>query len=125
MFLFDMEKRTFEMLGESEERTCKSCNNTRKFKYVEERSWVSIFNMAIAPYKKRKLLICPVCSIGFKVSDDIKIEQVSKRLSKEELEVAKKTKYQIIKDKFNSGEISKNEFIRMNNLLKFEIKTKL
>lgn len=117
MFIFDLDKKTFEVLGESNEMMCKECNNKRKFKYVKEKSWISIASIPIISYKSRKLLICPVCNSGYTVDRDIKILPSEKNESGKNVEKEKKSAYEIIKKKLDAGEITKNEYIRMCNIL--------
>lgn len=123
MFILGFGKKTFKILGESEERKCKSCSNERKFKYVEEKTWMTLFFIKVFSYKTRKIFICPVCSMGFQDKGDIEVLPVAVKKTAAEMKSEKESHYKTIKEKFDKGEISRNEFIRMCNILNFEIKT--
>ncbi len=123
MLIFGFGKKTFKVLGETEKKVCKKCNNERKFKYIEEKTWFSLFFLPVIPYKTRKLFICPVCSMGFEVKGEVNTTPMKKPATEAELNQEKESSYKKIKKKFEEGEISKNEFIRMCNILNYEVKT--
>lgn len=123
MFIFGFGKKTFKVLGETKVRKCKSCSNERKFKHVKEKTWFTFFFLPMFSYRTRKIFICPVCSMGFEDQGDIKVLPFEKAKTESDINKEKESYYNIVKEKLEKGEISKNEFIRICNVLNYEIKT--
>lgn len=119
MFIMGFGKKTYDVVGETEVQKCRNCSHERPFKYVIEKSWFSLFFVDIFPYKQRNLLVCPVCSAGYKAPQNIKFTK-KEPVSKEQAMESRESLQLKIKAKLESGEISHNEYIRMINLLKFE-----
>lgn len=122
MFIFSFKRKTFKVLGESNKRICKSCNNERKFKSVEEKTWFALFFLSLFSYKTRKIFICPICSMGFEDKGDIEVFPIKKPKTEFEIKKEVESNYIKIKEKLDNGEISKNEFIRICNILNYEFK---
>ena len=107
-------RRTYKIVDEVKGHRCLSCSHERKFKIVIEKSWLMLIVIPLFPYKKRKLWICSVCGAGYE-------EKLLKNyVEKNESNVIKANPFDRIKEKFDRGEISKNEFIRMSNLMKYQ-----
>lgn len=123
MFIFGFGKKTFKVIGETKERECKSCSNVRSFKYVQEKTWFTLFFLPIYAYRSRKIFICPVCSMGFEDKGNIEVLPPKKPKTAQDIKTEKESHYIKVKEKFEKGEISKNEFIRICNILNYEIKT--
>lgn len=116
MFIFGFGKREFKVLGETEAKKCENCSHERPFKYVHEKRWFSFFFIPIFPYKERDLLVCSVCGAGIEDKEGVpytKLGQVSEKPDRESI-------LRSIKDKLERGEITRNEYIRMVNVLNFE-----
>ncbi|MCH4887738.1 zinc-ribbon domain-containing protein [Acidaminobacter sp. JC074] len=116
MFILGFGRRDYKVLGETEPRKCKSCSHERPFKYVEEKRYFSLLFIPLFPYKTRNLMICGVCGAGVEDLDGVsyhKIGPVKEGPDKESI-------IKSIKEKLDRGEISRNEYIRMINVLKFE-----
>lgn len=118
-YIMALNKKIYDILGETETYKCKNCSHERPFKYVKESTWVTFFSIQLFPYKERNLMICPVCSAGFEAKGDVKYEKKDilpeDQLLKQRESVRKK-----IKAKLESGEINHNEYIRLLNILKFD-----
>ena len=119
MFIFGFGRRTYKVLGETEPKKCKNCSHERPFKYVHEKRWFSFFSIPLFVYKQRKILVCSVCGAGFEATGEVKFTELTVKTS-EEKKKDKETIIESIKEKFDNGEISKNEYIRMCNVLNFE-----
>jgi len=116
MFIFGFGKRDFKVLGETDVRKCDNCSHERPFKYVHEKRWFTLFFIPIFPYKERDLLVCSVCGAGFEDKEGVtytELGHVHEKPDKESILLS-------IKEKLERGEITKNEYIRMVNVLKFE-----
>jgi len=116
MFILGFGRRDYKVLGETEPQKCKSCSHERPFKYVEEKRYFSLFFVPLFPYKKRNLMVCSVCGAGIEDKEGVlyhKQGPIKEQPDKESI-------IKSIKEKFDRGEISKNEYIRMINVLKFE-----
>lgn len=116
MLIFGFGKREYKVLGDTAPRKCEHCSHERPFKYVEEKRWFSLFFIPLFPYKKRNVVVCQVCGAGVEDKEGIPYKEVNNQEQKLNKESALKT----IKEKFDRGEISKNEYIRMMNVLNFE-----
>lgn len=116
MLIFGFGKREYKVLGETAPKKCGKCSHERPFKYVEETRWFSLFFVPLFPYKTRKLVVCTVCGAGIEDKEGIAYTNIDPK----EKEQNRESLLQQIKEKFDRGEISKNEYIRMVNVLKFE-----
>lgn len=109
-------RRKFRVLGETKPRKCGSCSHERPLKYVEETRWLTFFFVPLFPYKKRHLIVCQVCGAGIEDKEGLSyspIGTVSEKPDKESVILS-------IKEKFDRGEITRNEYIRMINVVKYE-----
>lgn len=118
MFIMGFGKRTYDVLGETEPQKCKNCSHERPFKYVKERTWFTFFFLPVFPLKERKLIVCPVCGAGFEAGDTAYKEK--EILTADQMSQKRETVHQRIKEKFENGEISRNEYVRLLNVLKFD-----
>lgn len=116
ILIFGHNRRTYKVNGQTKARKCNQCTHERPFKIVEEKKWFSFFFIPLFPYKKRNLLVCSVCGAGFEAKGEVQSASPSNTSQLKH----KETVYQAIKEKFNNGEITENEFIRMINVLNFE-----
>lgn len=112
-------KRTFKVIGETNPQKCRKCSHERPFKMVEEKTWFTLLFIPLFPYKTRKLLVCQVCGAGYEAEGDMKVTEVEP-MDKNLKSTEKETAYNLIKEKFDKGEISKNEYIRMKNIVLFD-----
>lgn len=108
-------KKSYKVIGETDPQVCKKCSHERAFKVVEEKDWLTFIVIPLVPYKKRNLAVCSVCGAGFEFNGEVKVP-----LEHKEDQKTIDTVYKSIKERFDRGEITKNEFIRMVNALKFE-----
>jgi DNA-directed RNA polymerase subunit RPC12/RpoP len=106
-------RKTYKIIDEVKGQPCQSCSHQRVFKTVEEKSWLMFIMIPLFPYKKRILWVCSVCGAGYEA------KKASKEVKKEESSL-KPDIFDLIKEKFDRGEISKNEYIRMNNIMKHQ-----
>ncbi len=109
-------KREFKVLGETDPRKCDNCSHERPFKYVHEKRWFSVFFVPLFSYKNRNLIVCQVCGAGVEDKEGLNyhvIGQVKETTDKDSV-------LSTIKERLERGEITKNEYIRMVNVLKFE-----
>lgn len=117
MFIFGLGKRSYKVLGETKPHKCVSCTHERPFKYVEEKRWFTFFFIPIFAYKKRELIVCQVCGAGVEATDEISYMEIDSPIEEKK---KRESILRSIKEKFDRGEISQNEYIRMVNVLKFE-----
>lgn len=118
MFIFGLGKRTYKVLGETKPQKCVSCSHERPLKYVEEKRWFTCFFLPIFVYKKRELVICQVCGAGIEAGKEVSYIEISALGTKKK---ERESVLRLIQEKLDRGEISKNEYIRMVNVLKFEL----
>ncbi|MBN2795988.1 MAG: zinc ribbon domain-containing protein [Clostridia bacterium] len=111
-------KRTFEVKGQTKKQKCLKCSHERPFKVVEEKTWFTFFFIPVFPFKKRKLLVCSVCGAGYETKEQVTYEKLPDQAT---IMKTKESAYEKIKEQFDKGEISKNEFIRMTNILKMDM----
>lgn len=118
MIIMGFGKKTYDVLGETKPHKCENCSHERPFKYVKERTWFTLFFLQVFPIKERKLMVCPVCGAGFEAGDVAYVEKED--LSVDQMTKKRETVHQKIKEKFEKGEISRNEYVRLLNIIKFD-----
>ncbi|MBI1332246.1 MAG: zinc-ribbon domain-containing protein [Armatimonadetes bacterium] len=68
-FIFGWGRRTNKLRGTSANYTCSNCRNEVSFQLVETKKWYSLFFIPIIPYDSQNLMLCPICSSGYVLSD--------------------------------------------------------
>lgn len=119
MLFLGFGKRTYKVKGETQAQKCKKCSHERPFKIVEEKRWFTLFFIPLIPYKKRNLVVCSLCGAGYETNGEV--TYIEKDVESEaQKQINKESASKVIKEQFDKGEISKNEYIRMSNALNFE-----
>lgn len=115
-FMFGFRRRQFKILGETKPKKCGQCSHERPLKYVEETRWFSILFVPLFPYKKRHVVVCQVCGAGIEDKEGLSYTPIGQPEAKAD----KESVIRLIKEKFDRGEITRNEYIRMINVIKHE-----
>jgi hypothetical protein len=116
ILIIGFNKKTYRVKGQAKAQKCQKCSHERPFKIVEEKKWFTFLFIPLFSYKKRELLVCSICGAGYETKGVVqKVEDTQVRSVEN-----KESLYKAIKAKFENGEISKNEFIRMINVIDFE-----
>lgn len=68
--IFGWGRKTLKRHGPVFERQCERCNNTDNWVLYTRRTWFTLFFIPVIPYSKEHLVICPVCSYGFVISNE-------------------------------------------------------
>lgn len=60
-FIIGFGKQTIDDLGTAGVRRCPNCGNTREWRNLRVRSWVTLFFIPVIPYSTRTVTRCPIC----------------------------------------------------------------
>ena len=68
MLIFGFGRVRFKDMGADRPVVCENCHNEVQYRFLEKKTWFTLFFIPIIPYGSAKLVVCPVCNYGVEMA---------------------------------------------------------
>ncbi|RYG30316.1 zinc-ribbon domain-containing protein [bacterium] len=62
MLIFGFGRTRFKDFGADRPVTCERCGNEVQYRFMERKTWFTLFFIPLIPYASAKLVLCPICN---------------------------------------------------------------